>query len=180
MQQAERPRHRRLQHRPLDEVSHLDNLAQAPLGDQPRRLVPLRPASEDAGGQLRQLALGQRDGLDRQRHPLLADQPGGEHHHRLGRLGLVRRQIARVEPFQHLDVAVDMVRAQSRRRQLGQAERVLAHAKAKALHRPADAAESAEVAAPIVARPEFQPVDHDAVSADRPGDGGGEQGEVGE
>ena len=80
---------------------------------------------------------------------------------------------------QHLDLAAHAFVAQPRRGHPRERERALRHAQAELLHGPADPpAGRAEVIAPVLARPQLEPVDDELVAVQRPRDRGGEQREV--
>ena len=65
--------------------------------------------------------------------------------------------------------------------EFGEAEGVLGEGGAERLDGLTDrAADGAEIAAPVVVAPDLEPVDDEAVAAERAGEAGGEQGEVGE
>jgi hypothetical protein len=81
----------------------------------------------------------------------------------------VRLERARVLALEHRLLTVEAELAQARAVEPGEAERVLGQREAQALHGVPDRpTHAAEVLAPVLARPHLVPVDHQAVSVERP------------
>ena len=143
----------------------------------------LGPVAVDLRPQLRRLGARQRQRGHERGHALLRDVAAGEDHQgRVDiRLDSTLSLAARVLALQHGHLAPDALAAQPRRVQPREAERPLRDARARPLHPPADPAAGApEVVAPVRARPQLVPVDHEPEAPPAPHETGREQGEVGE
>ena len=149
----------------------LDGLAEA---------LALGAVADHDGPQVRQPASRRRDRARDQVRALLGDQPSGERDERLRRAGARLEAVLRrgVQPVELDHRAPQPLAAQAPGVQVGEHERQRGRAHARALDGVADPpARGAEVVAPVVGRPDLEPVDGDHRAGAGECDPRGEQGE---
>ena len=180
-QQAQGATHLRVDGLGRGESRGRDDLADAVPGNRLAYGLALWPVAEDHAPQPLDPASSERDRGHRQRGLLLGDQARRKQHDVLRVRGRERLDGPGVQAAQHRHLPTQPLLSQPQGVQSREAERVLAHARAGALHEPADApADAAEVLAPVDVAPDLEPVDLELVASQRTDQRGGEQREVGE
>src|SRR4051812_9094564 len=123
----------------------------------------LRAVAEDASAQARDQLLRPRQRPDEGGHLLLGDLAAGEDDDQVGGEGRGPRR-SRVLAFEHARLSPEPELAEPLRVEPREAERGLPDTGTPALDPPADHARAAEVLAPVVARPDLVPVDHQTMA----------------